>query len=480
MPPVLFAVGAAVLSAGVGVAIGAVTIGSAIAAVATTAITAGVSYLLTPSIPRAAADGEAPAPAQANHFRQVVTRQAVPHRKLVYGRVRRAGDLFFEDNVNPHLYRGILLSDGPIEGVEQIYFGDTVVPLDGSGNASAGTIHNGSLSAEFSTGTAGQTASTMLLGAFPDTLTSDFRQLGVARAVLKYHWGDDSTEHNVLWGNSIDPTFLMKGRLCYDPREVGHDIDDNSTWDYTTNPALCIADALTHMGWNAISPDLIDWASVTSAANTCDETVAYGEAMVAQFTFAGIFVLGEDVPGQVQEMLSAMNGAFYFDNGVYKLRADTLRTSVWTIEDADIIGISEFAVEGDVDTTPTAIRARFFDSDSAGEDSMTPVYQSALVSSEGYREKTLSLPFTAQSHSAQIIAYRHMAYAQDGRAVNLTLHDAAISLEPFDVITISSQEIPSLNGKYRVMQRDMVAEGVLVTLQGMPETAYVPPSDYLQ
>ena len=37
---------------------------------------------------------------------------------------------------------------------------------------------------------------------------------------------------------------LVKGHKVYDPRIGGDDVDDPSTWDWSMNPALCLADFL--------------------------------------------------------------------------------------------------------------------------------------------------------------------------------------------------------------------------------------------
>lgn len=489
MPPVIAAVGIAAVGAIAGVALGAITVGSALVSVGVTALTAGASYLLAPKIKASSAvdASEAPQAAPANQARTITSRQATPLRRFAYGRVKTGGALFFEDNANPYLYQGYALSDGVIGGFVNVYFGDVLIPLVdtyGYGNyfdAAGGSIYEGNFVLEFRPGDRPSAYSTLLFAAFAPAVSNEtFRQEGVAKAVVQLNWGTDSTEHNLLWGNSIQPLFLIEGMKVYDPRDGGQDADDPDTWEYSNNPALCLAHALTNMWWAAIDPDFIDWDAVGDAADVCDATVTYNGEPYARFQLSGIFQAGFDVPTQVADMLSSFGGALYYSDGLYKIRADEDTASVWTIEDADILGIGEFVAEGDTVSTPTAIRAKYFDQQDEGDENISPVYESALVATEGYREKTINVPFCSQNHSAQILAFRHLAYAQDGRAVNLTLRDCAIYLEPFDVVMISSETAPFLNGDYRVMQVDLVDQGVAVTLQGRPSGAYAAESTYLQ
>src|SRR5688572_15151423 len=50
--------------------------------------------------------------------RKVTSQQPVPMRRMVVGRALVSGPLFFLEVQNPYLYMGIILGDGPIDGVE--------------------------------------------------------------------------------------------------------------------------------------------------------------------------------------------------------------------------------------------------------------------------------------------------------------------------------------------------------------------------
>ena len=68
---------------------------------------------------------------------------------------------------------------------------------------------------------------------------------------------------------------VVRGRRVYDPREVGHDPDDDSTWEYSTNPSLCLADFLASATYGA--GKTVDWTSVEACADWND-TLLGGEA----------------------------------------------------------------------------------------------------------------------------------------------------------------------------------------------------------
>ena len=464
-----------------GVELGVTTVTAAVLAVATTAVAAGASYLMRPSTGGTAGRAvDAVTAAPANGQRNIPVAQAIPPRRMAFGRCRTGGALFFQDNDNPNLYIGTLLSDGPIEGVEAVYFGDVQIPVGVSGDAASGSAYFGNFRVEYGTGESTQTTSALLAAAFPPIADADFRQRGVARAVARLDWGADSTEHNTLWANSIAPNYLGKWLKVYDPRNGAHNIDDAATWTYSANPALCIAHALRH-AWNvAIPHTAIDWDTVAAAANVCDATLTYGGATVKLFELAGVFQAGADYGAQIQEMLSSCGGAISYRGGKYRIRADAPRSSIWTVTDDDVLSLGEFQFGTEKRAKFNTVSARFFDADDAGLQRTTPAYSvAAAVATEGERETSVSLPFTPYSHSAQILAYRELIRSRDGRALSAVLSDAALALDPGDVIAFALTEAAALNGAYEVVQVDLSDVGTMVTLKGYTSAAYADPATYL-
>lgn len=481
--PIAIPIAISLAVGGAGIALSVTTATAVALSVAATALAAGASYLMRPSVGGGGGGATRQAEiaaAPANGQRTIPIAQAVPPRRMAFGRCRTGGALFFQDNDNPFLYIGTLLSDGPIEGVEAVYFGDVQIPLDGSGNAASGSAYFGNFSVEYGTGASTQAASVMLSAAFPSQVDANFRQQGVARAVAKLDWGADSTEHNTLWANSIAPNYLGKWLKVYDPRASGHVVDNPATWAYSSNPALCIAHALRHAWTVAIPHTSIDWDTVTAAANVCDETITYGGSSVKLFELAGLFQAGADYGVQIQEMLSSCGGAISYRGGKYRIRADAARASVWTVTDDDVIALGEFQFGTEKRAKFNTISARYFDANDSGLEHTTPAHViAAAVAAEGERETSVALPFTPHSHSAQILAYRELIRSRDGRALSAMLSDAALSLDPGDVITFALTEAASLNGLYEVVQVDLGDVGAMVTLRGYTADAYAAPSTYL-
>lgn len=485
MAPVLIPVAVAAAGAGVGVALGVTTVAAAAVSVGVAAVAAGVGYLTAPkpSAPVAVSTGALIPPrevaAPANEQRDIAVRQAAPARRFVYGKVRAGGVVFFQDNVNPYMLVGTAISDGVIEAIDKVFFGATEIPLDSSGAAAVGSIYYGNFTLERRLGLSTQAADTLLLGAFP-SLTSNFRQRGVACAGSRLHWGADSASHSALWSGSTTPVFQVRGVHVYDPRDGAQSAGTPSTWTYSTSPPLAVAHALISAWGVALSADDIDWTSFGACATACATTLTYNSETVATFELGGVFQAGHDLASQVTDMLASFGGTLIDVDGKIGCAMDGARSSVWTITDADVIEIGEFVHAGDFGQTFNAIKAKFFDSNSDGAEVTTPVYQiSAAVASEGLRETSLDLRFTARSHSAQILAFRELHRSRAGKRLSLTLSDAALYLQELDRVTIAFVDAPFMNGDYEVEQVDLAPYGAIVQLREYASAAYADPATYL-
>ncbi len=477
MPPVIAAVGAIAATTFLGVSIGSIVVSAA--------ASFGAGMLARALAPKPTPEPGSPAlPPQAapvNASRSIAVRQPVPPRRFVYGNVRVGGVIFFQDNDNPNLYIGTALCDGEIEGVTGVYVGDKQINIDGSGDAVSGTDYFGNFSVELTVGEDSQTANTDLTTTFPDDVDSNFRQRGVARAVAVLDWGADASEHGVLWGGSVSLAYVLQGMLVYDRRDVTHDVDDASTWAYSTNPVLCTMHALTNNWISPLASADVDWSTVGAAADVCDATVDYNGDTLALFELAGIFQASVNVSSQIQEMLESFGGALLFHNGKYEVHADAERSPGLTITDDDILDVGEYQHAAPFAQTPNAIKAVYYDSVAGGERQTTEVYDdTAAQDKDGVtREISVDIGFTARTHSAQILAYRELKKARDGRELTVEVTDIGLFMRPFEVITMQSTTAPWLDGDFEIEQVDLTQRGAVLKLKGYAAAAYTDPTTYL-
>lgn len=111
---------------------------------------------------------------------------------------------------------------------------------------------------------------------YPTVFTSDFVGNGRTYAAISYEW-----DEKVYSGGVPNMAFVVNGKECYDPRKDStqsggsgaHRVNDPTTWEFTSNPALHWADySMEDFGGN-VSDSKINWPSVMAAANICDAQV---------------------------------------------------------------------------------------------------------------------------------------------------------------------------------------------------------------
>lgn len=161
--------------------------------------------------------------------------------------------------------------------------------------------------------------------------------------------------------NLGEPSVSLAGQWtrCYDPREVSHDIDDPTTWDFTRNPVLIWARFRT-MPYGRNKPmTSINWTKVGEQADICDQSVVGVDGTVARYQ-CGISIpeSKERHIGEAEILLSCdgiimhdSTGKAYVSVGYYAAPTLTLTRS------RDIMAMaSREAVNGESETDGVIVR----------------------------------------------------------------------------------------------------------------------------
>ncbi len=196
--------------------------------------------------------------------RTLNVREPISPRQIVYGRIRVGGVVTLietSSTSNEFLHLILSVAGHPVEAIEDIYFDDVLVPLDGSGNATGNFAGLVTVTKGLGT-TAGDAAFNAALQAnIPSIWTSNHKQEGVAKLYVKLKYDRDKF-------TSIPAvTCIVKGKQVFDPR------DSQTRW--SPNAALCLRDYLTDatigLGELAANINDTDWQA---EANICEESVA--------------------------------------------------------------------------------------------------------------------------------------------------------------------------------------------------------------
>ncbi len=212
----------------------------------------------------------------ADRGRDIMARDPLAYRRLIYGQVRTTGPVPFmgtQGTKNENLHFIVMIAAHECDELGEITFDNgESVPLDGSGNATG--KYAGYVTVKKFVGTASQAASTELIAAFPSIWTSNHKLSGIAYIHVKLKYNVD------LFPNGI-PTVkcLTKGKKVFDSRDGTQSSGTPSTWKWSPNSALCTADFLHDSTFGrGIAWSRIKTADLVEAANVCDEPIIRGDS----------------------------------------------------------------------------------------------------------------------------------------------------------------------------------------------------------
>jgi hypothetical protein len=284
----------------------------------------------------------------------VTIRSTVAPQAFTYGRDMLSGPVIFANNegVSPDsLHRLVALHGREIDGFNafRIDDNDIVIPTDipDDSDTVSGGLYAGVVDIDTRTGATDQTAISALTSTFPSLWTSAHRARGWSLLFTKMtpEGNNEAFETGIPQNLRAD----VDGHLVYDPRldstQTGiggsgaHRVDDPSTWEWSDNPALCWAD---HKIWVQVgygeAPARVNWASVATAADICDESVDVPGGTQKRYTCNFTFYADME-RAQVKDIIvQSMIGREVFSQGQWHVWAGAQLTPDVTLSEANLAG----------------------------------------------------------------------------------------------------------------------------------------------
>lgn len=256
---------------------------------------------------------------------QIAIRDTVAPRYRGYGRFKLESVLDELKVENPTgdgiLHVASMLHTGEIDAIEELKFNDQITRFDpGTGLVTYPGVWNDSsrVAVHVHLGTDDQTADSFLTTAFPGRWTAEHRLRGIAYVAAKFN-GVPLEDFSTVY-QAGEPKCSAIGRLSkvFDPRDVAQDIDDPTTWTWTTNAALIIMDYLWHRDGMRLPRSMIlaavaDWIA---AADICDEEVELiGGGTEPRYQLCGTYALPASIEPRkdtLRAMEACIDGFVYF------------------------------------------------------------------------------------------------------------------------------------------------------------------------
>jgi hypothetical protein len=398
--------------------------------------------------------------------RTVTLRQPIAPWRVIYGQVRVGGTPVFikSNNNNNFLHMVNVMAAHEVEEIGTIYFDDTEVPLaennagyiPSSGNWYA--AEGGWIYLEKQIGTRDQQASNYLVSQGLGW-TADHRLRGKANLYVRLFWDPDK------WPNGIpNITAVLKGRKVYDPRDADQDPDDDSTWEWSANPALCLADYLTNtsFGLGCSYADEIDEDALIEAANICDEQIPLsGGGFENRYTCNGEFTTDKTPQNIIEELLTAMAGKAIFSGGKWRIYAGAYRTPTVTLDESHLR--AGFTVTTRISRRENfnAVKGVFISPDHSWQPTDFPPVISATYLAEDNNErvfKDINLPYTTSGSMAQRLAKIELLKARQQITVQLRCNLNAYQVQAGDVIYLNNTRMGWSSKAFEVVSHTLVIE----------------------
>ena len=410
----------------------------------------------------------------------------VESRRIIYGQMKVSGlnviPPLTSGNKNTFLHQVLALAGHELNSITTVYFNQeavgTIGAITGSssdGLVSSGTFQNRAWVRRYD-GT--QTTSDYILNSSFGEWTSDHIGKGVAYLALTYEF-----DQKVYTTGKPEISCLVTGKKVYDPRKDStqtaisgsgsHRLTDPSTFEYSNNPALCLADYLlsTKLGLGE-ETSRINWAAVAAAADICEETVTVpngsgGSTTQNRYTCNTVLLATDRFEDNIEVLTTAMMGTCYYSGGEWHMYAGAWRAPSFTLTDDDI-------VEGGVSVTTAlpynerynGVRGKFIDASQNYQMMEFPAVQSATyVTNDGeaaWRE--VEWPSTTNVYEAQRNAILTLRQSRNSQTATLACGMSAWGIRPSDIGQVTISELGWTNKYVRVQGWKFDPTGVIELL----------------
>ena len=401
--------------------------------------------------------------------RTVTVRQPVTAWQIIYGRARVGGAITYIYSSGDKLEMVITLAGHVCQEIEEIYFNDELIPLDGSGNATG--TYAGYVSVIKSLGAEAGQPFSGLVTASGGEWTDAHRQSGRTKI-----WVSLTANRDLFPSGVPNITAVVKGRKIPDSR-ISPTADA-----YSANAALCVHDYLTdsEFGFGAVAAEEIDADQLIAAANSCDEQVAkVGSPTEYESRYAcnGAFFADSRPQDVIGLLLSSMQGKAVNVGGKWFIFAGVYEVPTITLDEDDLVG--PIRVQSLVSRRDNAngVKGLFTDPNASWQPTSFPAIDSDGYMAEDGGErirKDLDLsPFVTSGSQAQRIAKIELLSLRQGLSAKASFRISALAAMTGRTVALSNVKFGWSAKAFEVIEMRFVAadDGTLAVELTLRETA---------
>jgi len=431
---------------------GLASLGGAALAGVVTSFAVGVGYFALGASMSAVSRALAPKPNLGVRMRGISqsTRNPAGSRKIIYGQIRAGGQVVFIDNSgddNEFLHLVIAFATHEIESFEEFWFNDNKVWDGGTYQDDWGTY------VTITTFDGSQTAADSSLVADSSNWTSNHILNGIAYAHFKMQWDADKFPQGVP-----NISAVIKGKKVYDPRKDStssvydsglgvstHRSNDSTTWQYSTNPALCIRDYLVDSKYGlGEDSSLIDLTALDSAADLCDEQVNLDPSGTQdRYQANGVIDTANAIKDNIEQLLSAMGGRLTYSSGKYYIDGAEYKTPTVTFTEADCITDIQTQTRQSRRNIYNGVKGIFVSEEKNYKVMDYPAQISSTYATEDGDPIYLDmpLPFVTNNTQAQRLAKIALLKSRQQVIINMAVNLKGLQVKVGDTIKVTNERL---------------------------------------
>lgn len=393
----------------------------------------------------------------------VMSREATPSRKIVYGRTRVGGSIAYLDGTgtdNEFLHIVLLVSARKIDGYEEMYFNEEKVWENGSFLSDWGSY------ATLSTHDGTQTTADSSLVSASSSWTNTSVLNGIAYTYVRLQQSNEKFPRGLP-----NISFVVRGKPVYDPQKDStsayyepslgvstHRLNDETTWQFSQNPALIeadyIADAKYGLGESYAS---INAESLDLAQTVCDQLITVtGGGTQRRYSLDGVVDTANTRRNNLESMLSATNGRIVPSGGEYFISAASYATPIVTIDESMLVGGISTQTKNSMSNAFNAVKGVFLSSEENYiATDYPPVISSEYAVEDGeplYLE--LNLSYTNDNVRAQQLAKMSLLESRQQISLTLPMNMSGLLLKAGDTFYLNNERLGWTQKVFQVLSYD--------------------------
>ena len=348
-----------------------------------------------------------------------------------------------------YLHLVIELACHEVEAINDLYFDDELIPIDGFGYATG--RHGSHVYFAKYLGTADQAANTTLIAAAGDKWTTSHRLRGRAYIYVRL------TKNVDLFPNGVPNIRVdIKGRKVYDPR--------TGLTAWSNNNALCTNDFLcnTDFGLGHVYAGEINEDPLIAAANVCDEAVPLATGGTeARYTCNGTVVTSEQPKDILARFRVSMAGNIVRIGGKWNIYAGAYSIPTVTLTEDDLRGPIQVRPRLSRRELFNAVKGVYAGPANGYQPADFPAVTNAAYLAEDQGERIwldVDFPFTATASRSQRLAKIELERVRQQITVVMPCKLSAWRVQPPQTVMVTNEKFGWTNKVFEVTEMKLAAD----------------------